>query len=94
VIEAVAANLSENGVTDDIFDRAIKPTLENLETSLENNSYWLNVIDEAQGRPETLDRHRTRDVTYQNMMAAEISAVAKDVFNGDKAIRVHVVPEG
>lgn len=94
VIEAVAANLAENGVTDDIFDRAIKPTLENLETSLENNSYWLNVIDEAQGRPETLDRHRTRDVTYQNMMAAEISAVAKDVFNGDKAIRVHVVPEG
>lgn len=93
MIENVAAKVAVNGVDPDTFERAMKPTLENLETSLESNSYWLGVIDEAQGRSETLDRHRTRDVTYQTMTADEISAVATDVFNPDAAIRVHVMPE-
>lgn len=93
VIENVAAKVATQGVDPDTFDRAIKPTLENLETSLESNSYWLGVIDEAQGRAETLDRHRTRDATYQTMTADDISAVAADVFNPDGAIRVHVLPE-
>ncbi len=94
VIETVAAKLAEDAVSADTFDRAIKPTLENLETSLENNGYWLDVIDETQGRPETLNRHRTRDEMYQSMTAEEISVVARDVLKPDAAIRVHVVPEG
>lgn len=93
VIENVAAKIATNGVDPDTFERAMKPTLENLETSLESNSYWLGVIDEAQGRPETLDTHRTRDAAYQTMTAEEVSVVAADVFNPDAAIRVHVMPE-
>lgn len=93
LIESVAGNLAANGVDPDTFDRAMTPTLENLETSLESNGYWLGVIDEAQGRSETLDRHRTRDAAYQNMTADEISAAAAGVFNPDAAIRVHVMPE-
>ncbi|MEL6688575.1 MAG: insulinase family protein, partial [Pseudomonadota bacterium] len=92
LIETVAGELVENGVDADTFDRAIKPTLENLETSLENNNYWLNVIDEAQGRPDTLDWHRSRDDVYAAMTAEDITAIA-GVINPDRAIRVHVVPE-
>jgi len=93
LIEGVANKLALDGIDSDTFDRAMTPTLENLETSLESNNYWLGVIDEAQGRSETLDRHRTRDAAYQNMTAEEISAAAANVFNPDAAIRVHVVPE-
>ena len=92
IIEMVAGELVSEGVDADTFDRAIKPTLENIETSLESNSYWLGVIDEAQGRPETLDWHRTRDDVYGSMTADDISAIA-GVINPDRAIRVHVVPE-
>lgn len=92
VIETVAGNLVSEGVDPDTFDRAIKPTLENIETSLESNSYWLGVVDEAQGRPETLDWHRSRDAVYGSMTADDISAIA-NVINPDRAIRVHVVPE-
>lgn len=92
VIETVAGNLVAEGVDPDTFDRAIKPTLENIETSLESNSYWLGVVDEAQGRPETLDWHRSRDDVYGSMTAEDISAIA-NVINPDRAIRVHVVPE-
>lgn len=93
VIETVVAKLTAEGVDADTFERAIKPTLENLETSLESNSYWLGVIDEAQGRSELLMQHRTRDTDYAAMTADDISAVAVDVFNPDAAIRIHVVPE-
>lgn len=93
LIESVADKLVVGSVDVDTFDRAITPTLENLETSLENNGYWLNVIDEAQGRPETLDWHRTRGEVYSSMTADDISAMA-NVINPDRAIRVHVVPEG
>ncbi|WP_189496659.1 M16 family metallopeptidase [Algimonas arctica] len=93
VIETVTAKLATQGVVPDTFDRAMKPTLENLETSLESNNYWLGVIDEAQGRAETLDRHRTRDAAYQAMTVDDISVVAAGVFNPDAVIRVYVLPE-
>lgn len=93
IIESVAQRLAEDGVEPDTFDRAIKPTLESIETSLENNGYWLNVIDESQDRPETLDRHRTRGVDYAQMSASEITEFAQEVFQADRAIRVHVRPE-
>lgn len=92
VIETVAGRLVSEGVDADTFDRAITPTLESIETSLESNSYWLGVIDEAQGRPETLEWHRTRDEVYGSMTADDISSIA-GVINPDRAIRVHVVPE-
>lgn len=94
VVETVMAKLATEGVSDDMFDRAIKPTLENLETSLENNGYWFGVIDNAQTRPDTLDSHRTRDETYQSMTAADLSAVAAELFDPDKAVRFHIMPEG
>ena len=93
MIESRLARIRVEGVDADTFDRAIQPTLENLENSLESNSYWLGVIDEAQTRAELLMQHRTRDADYSAMTADDISTVAKDVFNPDAAIRIHVVPE-
>ncbi|MGJ8559419.1 MAG: M16 family metallopeptidase [Litorimonas sp.] len=93
VIENVAAKVATHGVDPDTFARAMTPTLENLETSLESNNYWLGVIDEAQGRAVTLDRHRSRGAAYQTMTVDDISVVAAGVFDPDAAIRVHVLPE-
>ena len=77
----------------DVFDRAIKPTLEGIETSYENNNYWLGVVDQAQTRPDTLDDFRSREKMFKSMTAEDVSSVA-NVLNPDRAIRVHVVPEG
>lgn len=93
VIESVVAKLMSEGVDADTFDRATAPTLENLETSLESNSYWLGVVDEAQTRLDSLVRHRTRDAMYAEMTAEDITEVARQVFNPEAAIRIHVVPE-
>ena len=94
LVEQAAAELVSGGITQDEFDRAIKPTLEGLETSLENNGYWLGLASEVQSDPSSLDDYRTRDAAYQNMTADQVLAQARAVFDPDRAIRVHVVPEG
>ena len=94
LVEEAAAELVEGGISDDEFARAIKPTLENLETSLENNNYWIGVASVAQSDPARLDDYRTRDAAYQNMTKEQVLAQAKRVFDPERAVRVHVVPEG
>lgn len=93
IVEDIAARLAREGVDEDVFDRAIQPTLENLETSLENNGYWMNVIDQAQSRPDWLAYHRTREAMYQSMTADDIARQAAKILIPEAAIRVHVLPE-
>lgn len=93
LIERAAADLAQDGVDADLFDRAMKPVLENLETSLENNGTWLNLADDAQSDPDALDRFRSRDAMYQNMTADDVASRAAQVFDPSRAIRVHVLPE-
>ncbi|MGB6231264.1 MAG: insulinase family protein [Litorimonas sp.] len=94
VIEGVAERLAEDGVSDDVFDRAVKPVLEGIESNLESNGYWLGAIDEAMSDPETLDLHRERQSDYEQMTAEDVSRLARIIFDSERAIRVHVVPEG
>ena len=94
LVEKAAADLISGGIEADEFDRAIKPTLEGLETSLENNGYWLGLASEVQSDPSSLDDYRTRDAAYQNMTKEQVLAQAKRVFDPQRAIRIHVVPEG
>jgi zinc protease len=93
LIEAAAADLARDGLSADVFDRAMKPVLENLETSLENNNFWLSLADEAQSDPASLDRYRTRDLMFQNMTASDVSKQAEAVFDVSRAVRIHVLPE-
>ena len=93
LIEDAAADIAEGGIDLDLFQRAIKPTLERLETSLENNGYWLGVIDEAQSDAASLDRHRTRDAMFQNMTAEALADVAREVFTAREPVVLHVLPE-
>lgn len=94
LVESIVARLVEEGVSEDLFERAMTPTLENLESSLEDNGYWFGVIDNAQSRPETLDYHRTRDADYTDMQASDLSAIATELLDPEKALRFHIVPEG
>ena len=93
LIVQTARDIAADGVSDDLFDRAIMPVLERLETSLENNTFWLGLADEAQSDPDSLDHYRTLDSMYQNMTADDVTAMARDIFTGDEPIRVYVLPE-
>jgi zinc protease len=93
-VDEIAAEFREGQFDEALFERAIKPARERIETSLENNGYWMNVIAEAQSDPEGLDRHRSRHDAYQNMTVQDLQVLGKTLFDPDDAYRVQILPEG
>ena len=92
-VDEIAAEFRAGEFDADLFERAIKPARERIETSLESNGYWMNIISEAQTDPERLDRHRSRSEAYQNMTVGELKSLAKTLFDPKDAYRVQVLPE-
>jgi len=91
-IREVAAQFRAGDIDPDVFDRAIKPTLENLETSLENNSLWMRVLNRAQTDDGPVERFRTREDTYQSMTPEDLIPVAKQVFSPHDAVEIQILP--
>ena len=92
-VDEIAAEFRAGQFDEALFERAIKPARERVETSLESNNYWMNVISEAQSDPERLVRHRSRSEAYQNMTVQELQTLAKTLFDPKEAYRVQVLPE-
>ena len=92
-VDDIAAEFRAGDFDQALFERAIKPARERVETSLESNGYWMNVVSEAQTDPERLKRHRTRTQAYQNMTVEELQSLAKTLFDPKTAYRVQILPE-
>jgi zinc protease len=92
VLADIADDFKAGNISQDEFDRAKKPVLEGLETSLESNGYWMGVVDEAQ-TDDTMDNARTRTQAYQDMTLADIKPLAAQIFDNSKAYRVQILPE-
>lgn len=89
----IANDLQAGNITDDEFTRATKPILESLDTSLEQNSYWMAVISNAQNDTRGLENFRTRNKAYHSMTLADIKPLAKDIFKADKAVTIEILPQ-
>ena len=92
-VDEIAAEFRAGDFDKALFERAIKPARERVETSLESNGYWMNVVSEAQTDPERLERHRSRTQAYQNMTVEELQSLAKTLFDPKTAYRVQILPE-
>jgi len=93
VLDAIAKDFQAGSISDDEFKRAITPVLENLDTSLENNSYWSGVIATAQTDTWGVDNFRTRDSAYQNMTLDDIKPLAAQIFKAENAYRIQILPQ-
>jgi zinc protease len=91
-VEAIAAEFRAGQLDDALFERAIKPARERIETSLENNGYWMGVISSAQTDPEPLERHRSRAESYQNMTVDDLKPLAKQIFDPKRVYKVQILP--
>lgn len=92
-VDEIAAEFRSGEFDDALLERAIKPARERIETSLENNGYWMNIISEAQSDPQRLDRHRSRYEAYQNMTVEDLKSLAETLFDPKDAYRVQILPE-
>ncbi len=91
----LADELATNGATADELDRALKPTLGQLEKSLRDNSYWLGtVLSQSQSDPKRLDLARGRDADYRSITLEEINALAKKYLKAENALLVSIKPAG
>ena len=92
-VDEIAAEFRDGQIDEDIFERAIKPVKESIETSLESNGYWMSVISEAQTDEERVRRHRSRSEAFENMTLEDLQARAKTLFSPDTAYHIQVLPE-
>jgi zinc protease len=85
--------LAEKGATADELDRALKPTLGQLEKSLRDNSYWMGtVMSQSQAEPKRLDLARTRESDYRSIKLDEINALAKKYLPAQNALLIGIKP--
>ncbi|RKQ71034.1 zinc protease [Litorimonas taeanensis] len=92
-VDEIAAEFREGKLDTDMFERGMKPVLENIETSLESNSYWMDVIANGQTDEERLNRHRSRSEAYKNMTVEDLQSRAKTMFDPKTAYRIQILPE-
>ena len=93
-VQKIAADLYENGVTDEELTRAKQPVLTSLRESSRTNVYWLSVVlESAQEHPEHLDWSRSRYKDFESISKGEVDALAKTYFAPGKVSQVTVVPE-
>jgi zinc protease len=93
IIVSIAADIAQNGITEDQLERAKKPVLTTLRESARTNGYWLgSVLSRAQERPEVLDWCRSRYADNEGITVAELNELAKTYLPEARASRVTVIP--
>jgi zinc protease len=88
----VGQDLAGGTIDQDIFGRALKPIVDDIDSTLQNNSYWLSVLGDAQTEGHGIIRHRQREPVLKMMAVEDINALAAEVFVGKNAVAAYVLP--
>jgi zinc protease len=93
VIE-IADKLAAGPITDDEFERAMKPMIAQLEQMRRDNRYWsMNVLRCSQEHPERLDWARTFVSDFTGIKKEEIQALAKEYLGAKRAVSAGIIPQ-
>ncbi|MCG8441735.1 MAG: insulinase family protein [Caulobacterales bacterium] len=92
VIDRIAADMVAGDITEDELERARRPLLERLEERLEDNRYWLSLVDTAQTEPDRLQRHREDQAGYEAITLEELREAAAAYLRPDAAVRIAILP--
>lgn len=92
-IVQIAKNLTENGATEDEFNRAREPYVVNIEDTLRSNGYWLDVVmGDSQSDPHRLEWARSRADDYDSITVDEVSELAARYLVPGNGARVRILP--
>ena len=93
-VEIDGQKLLDGGISDDDFERAIRPVISATEKSLQTPEYWQGAIARIQTEPERLAELRDLMQDLQSMTADEIRVLAREIFGNDEKLnRFFTVPE-
>lgn len=91
-VYAIATDMAQGTLTEDEFNRAIKPMIERLESQDKRNPYWTSVLSDAQTDGVGLNRHLTRESDLMDMSVDHVQALASEIFRNDASIEIHILP--
>lgn len=93
-IKKIISDLVVGGVNNEELSRTIRPTLTGIKDMLQNNYYWLNtVLSGSKKHPQQLDWSRTIMDDYASITKGELSVLAKQYLDNDKAVVIIIKPE-
>ena len=90
--KSVAADLAENGVTQEEVTRLAEPLLNMLRDARRTNVYWVDVLDECQRTPTILEELRDVVEFYETLDAEALSEVAASCLDPERASVLVVTP--
>lgn len=94
LVTRIGEELASGSISDDEFDRARKPLLEQLAQQRRDNRYWLqNVLRCCQEHPERIEWARTMLDDVGGIQKADLEALARKYLGASRAITVNVIPE-
>ena len=90
----IVAEMRSGDISDDEFSRAITPSLEVLPQNATSNGYWLNLISQAQTRPEVMERNKLAAIekSVRAVTKADVVAAANRWLGDAAAQEVRVMP--
>ena len=93
-LEDIAAEMRAGDISDDEFLRAVTPSLEILPQNATSNGYWLNLIAQAQTRPDLMARNRLEaiEASVRAVTKEDVIAAAKAWLTPENAREARVVP--
>ena len=93
VVDRIVSDFRSNGIDADLLDRARKPLLEKISLNRRENGWWLAVLQEAQLRPERLERIRSYEDRVRAVTPESLREAAVRYLHPDAALRIRIVPE-
>lgn len=89
----VMADLLKSGISQDDFDRMVRPLRNEVRDSRRTNGYWLSVLGDCNRRPEWLEQCRTEVQAFETMTPAEVNETARKVFDPLTTTVVRLMPK-
>ena len=91
-IDAIAADLVNQPVSDDELKRAVRPEIEGASRLRQQLGYWVAQLAGAQTNPDRLEYIRQTLPQLSAVTAADVQRVAKRWLKPDAAFRIEVLP--
>lgn len=94
IVAEIGDSVAKGPITDDEFDRAMKPLLSQLEQMRRDNRYWSqNVLRNAHEHPERLDWARALVTDFQAIKKDEIQALAAEYLTANRIVTARIIPQ-
>lgn len=92
-IFAIAKELREQPIDEDLLDRARKPLMEASAKARRENNYWLGYVSIASSKPERLDRINKAEAELLKTTPADIQRLAQRYLLDDRAVVIKAVSD-